>query len=95
MEHVFRDHSSCVNKLKLSDDSRTLVTVSDDATACVYDLPSRTLLTQLQGHSSWLHDVALSRDGNFAVTASADNTALVRGTVGFRVFFQPEVSSYT
>jgi WD40 repeat protein len=76
---TYEGHSGDINYAAFSpaspDGSRTIVTVSQDQTARLWDVNSGDLLATLRGHADRVWHAAFSSDGKYIVTTSADRTA--------------------
>ncbi|PSB45763.1 serine/threonine protein kinase [filamentous cyanobacterium Phorm 6] len=67
-------HSSFVNSLAISPDSKTLVSGSWDKTIKIWNLETGALIGTLTGHSDRVNSVAISSDGKMLVSGSSDET---------------------
>ncbi|MBP0018270.1 MAG: protein kinase [Cyanobacteria bacterium SBLK] len=67
-------HTSFVNDLAISPDSRLLISASADKTIKVWELATGELLQTLTGATSFINALAITFDGNFLIGASADKT---------------------
>lgn len=67
-------HTSFINDLAISPDSRLLISASADKTIKVWELETGKLLKTLAGNTSFVNAVAMTLDGNFLIAASADKT---------------------
>jgi WD40 repeat protein len=72
---VLRGHADWVNDVEFSPDGTLAVTASGDATARVWDVPSRAELFSLEGSGSFVNTARFSPDGKSVVTSSNDGTA--------------------
>ena len=70
-------HAHWLHSAQFSPDKKTIVTVSRDKTAKIWDVASGKLLKDLTGHTFWIHTVQFSPDGKKIVTASRDKTAKI------------------
>ena len=61
-------------------DGATLATVSNDATAKLWDIEARREITTLQGHTSHVRAVAFSPDGGTLASGALDGTILLWDT---------------
>lgn len=68
-------HRSRVNTALFSQDSRRLVTSSDDSTAVVWDADTGIALTPPMRHDNSVRWAQFAHDDRFVVTASSDGTA--------------------
>jgi WD40 repeat protein/tetratricopeptide (TPR) repeat protein len=66
-----------ITALSFSNDSRMLVTASEDGTAKVWSVPDGNLITTLQGHTKGITSVSFRPDGRMLATASKDGTAII------------------
>src|ERR1022692_4677181 len=67
-------HSSMVNSVALSPDSRWVLT-GGDSTARLWDVSSGREIRRFEGHSGYVSSVAFSPDGRSVLTGSGDHTA--------------------
>ncbi|WP_204102141.1 MULTISPECIES: protein kinase [Spirulina sp. CCY15215] len=67
-------HTSFINDLAISPDSRLLISASADKTIKVWELETGKLLKTLTGNTSFVNALAITFDGNFLIAASADKT---------------------
>lgn len=70
-------HTSFVNDLIVSPDSRLLMSASADKTIKVWDLQTGELLKTLTGATSFVNALTITLDGSFLIGASADKTIRV------------------
>lgn len=70
-------HDKTINNVKFSPNGRFLATVSNDATAGVWDLASPQNSFSLEGHQTYVSAIAFDRSGKHLATGSWDNTAQV------------------
>jgi WD40 repeat protein/tetratricopeptide (TPR) repeat protein len=79
-EYSFRErnrrqrHSSLVNSVVFSPDSKTLASASDDNSIKLWDVDTGKQLKTLNGHSSLVNSVVFSPDGKTLASASDDNS---------------------
>jgi WD40 repeat protein len=71
------EHSSGVNSVAFSHDSKLLASASDDKTVKVWDAATGTLQQTLEGHNSGVYSVAFSHDSKLLASASCDKTVKV------------------
>ncbi|MBI5032479.1 MAG: helix-turn-helix domain-containing protein [Chloroflexi bacterium] len=74
---TLRGHTAPLNGIAYSPNGQRLATVSNDATAKVWDATNGQLLLTLTGHTAPLSDIAFSPDGTRLATSSDDQTAKV------------------
>lgn len=67
-------HTSFVNDLAISPDSRLLISASADKTIKVWELATGELLQTLTGATSFVNALTITFDGRFLIGASADKT---------------------
>jgi WD40 repeat protein len=67
-------HSSSVNSVAVSSDSRLLASGSNDHTIKLWDPSACKLLQTLEGHSDWVNSVAFSSDSRLLASGSSDHT---------------------
>jgi len=72
--YVSTGHTSLVNSVAFSADSKTLASGSMDGTIRLWDVASGQELKTLKGHSSDVNSVAFTPDGKTLASASDDNT---------------------
>ncbi len=70
-------HTDSIDGLAFSRDSEFLASGSDDHTARVWDLKSRSTVAILDFHTSYVNDVSFSVDGSCIATASSDSTIAI------------------
>ena len=70
---VLRGHTGPVRSAGFAGDSRTVVTVSDDATVRLWEVP---LITVLAGHTERIIGVAITPDGRRVATASFEDDSV-------------------
>lgn len=70
-------HTRQVNKVAISKNGKLVATVSDDATAKVWELGTKRLLFTFYGHTAEVDLVAFNNAGTKLVTGSKDGTARV------------------
>jgi hypothetical protein len=68
-------HTARVTGMAISDDSRYLVTSSEDGMLIVWGMWNGQMLAQLDDHEGKVRDVVFSPDGSLMATASDDGTA--------------------
>lgn len=81
-EVLLRGHVRPIRTMAISDDSRWLITGSDDKTARVYDLFAPFPAAQqtiLKGHTQEITSVAFGPKGRWIATGSRDNTVRIWG----------------
>ncbi|KAM3500714.1 hypothetical protein MY10362_006168 [Beauveria mimosiformis] len=76
-ESVQERHTSYVNCLAFSPDSRLLVSGSDDRTARVWDMRTRKTAAVLKYHKRYINSVTFSPDGSCIATGSGDSTIAI------------------
>ncbi len=69
-------HRYPVNSADISPDGKTILTGSNDNTACLWDLNGQRLL-EIKSHSAEVTSVKFSADGKYFLTGSRDKTACV------------------
>ncbi len=69
------DNSTSMCSVAFSPDGKTILTGSDDWTACLWDTKTGKQLMVLKGHGGSVCSTAFSPDGNTILTGSVDNTA--------------------
>ena len=74
-------HSSWVNSVAFSHDSKLLASASCDHTVKVWDAATGSLQQTLEGHSDKVYSVAFSHDSKLLASASYDHTIKVWDTV--------------
>src|SRR6266536_872884 len=70
-------HSSGVNSVAFSHDSKLLASASSDRTVKVWDAATGSLQQTLEGHSGEVYSVAFSHDSKLLASASSDRTVKV------------------
>jgi WD40 repeat protein len=72
---LLKGHTSAVNSLAFSPDSKKLISGSDlgDLSAIIWDVEQKVVLHRLEGHKAQLYAVGFSPDGSRAVTGSDDH----------------------
>ncbi|XXH00920.1 hypothetical protein Hte_007271 [Hypoxylon texense] len=70
-------HSTGIDGLAFSPNSKLLVSGSDDRTARIWDLERGKVLTVLDYHTEYINDVSFSSDGTRVATASSDFTIAI------------------
>src|SRR5579871_142327 len=73
----FKAHDDLIWEANFSPDGETIVSVSDDRTAKIYNAATGTLLHTLSGHSKSVYSASYSRDGKSIATASKDRTVKI------------------
>ncbi|MBA3393851.1 MAG: protein kinase [Deltaproteobacteria bacterium] len=68
-------HTGPVSDAVFSPDGRTVVTISDDHTARLWDATTGKSLHELRGHRDWVRAVAFAPAGDAVLTVSWDGTA--------------------
>jgi WD40 repeat protein len=74
LSFLLKGHTSPVNGLAFSMDSKRLISGSFDSTAIIWDVEKRELRHRLRGHKKEIHAVGFTPDGARAVTGSDDAT---------------------
>ncbi|RYO00277.1 Vegetative incompatibility protein [Alternaria tenuissima] len=74
---TLKGHSSVVNAVAFSPDSKTLASASWDETVKLWDVGSGKAVQTLKGHSGRVNAVAFSPDGKTLASASDDKTVKV------------------
>lgn len=69
---TMKGHTSTVRSVNFSQDSKYLVTASDDKTAKIWSLPSRKFSASLVGHSNWVRCASFDPTAMLVVTGSDD-----------------------
>ena len=75
--HILKGHTDGINSVAFSPDGKTVLTGSDDNTACLWNVTTGELLQVLRGHTGSISSVAFSADGKTLITGSRDSTARV------------------
>ncbi|KAI9731430.1 MAG: hypothetical protein M1818_007820 [Claussenomyces sp. TS43310] len=70
-------HSSSVNSIAFSHDSKLLASASSDKTVRVWDAATGQALQTLKGHTSSVYSVTFSHDSKLLASASSDKTVQV------------------
>lgn len=70
---LLQGHTSVIDAVAFSDDSRRLISASKDLTARIWDVETGTTLHTLSGHGDDIYAVAFSPDGKRAATGSNDD----------------------
>ncbi|MBL1179279.1 WD40 repeat domain-containing protein, partial [Pantanalinema sp. GBBB05] len=70
-------HSSYVNSVEFSPDSKTLASSSGDKTVKLWEVDSGKLIRTLTGHSSAIYSVGFSPDGKTLASSSEDKTTML------------------
>ncbi|HEU4380999.1 MAG TPA: PDZ domain-containing protein, partial [Hyphomicrobiaceae bacterium] len=71
---LLKGHTSIVNTMAFSPDSRRLITGASDNAGIIWDVDNLRLQHRLVGHSDIIHAVAFTPDNARAVTGSNDTT---------------------
>ncbi|KAG8914961.1 hypothetical protein FRC02_004768, partial [Tulasnella sp. 418] len=74
---VMQGHTSDVQCVAFSHDSRQIVSGSWDNTVCIWDAVTGTLTKRLEGHTSFVQSVAFSHDSRQIVSGSDDKTVCI------------------
>ena len=69
---VMKGHTGPVNSVKFSQDSKLLITSSDDKLIKIWSLPSRKFLSSHKGHSNWVRAANFSPDSKLVVSGGED-----------------------
>jgi len=69
-------HASTITGAAFGPEGKTLVTVSKDGTAVLWNPRTGERLRGFEGHANWLRAVAYSRDGRHILTGSDDQTGI-------------------
>lgn len=77
LEASLHAHTDKIWHVLYSPDGRTILTVSIDKTAKLWDVETRRLRATLVGHTDWIFRARFSPDSKLAVTASRDGTAKI------------------
>jgi WD40 repeat protein len=72
---ILEGHTSIVKSISLLRNNRFLASVSDDKTACLWNLDTNLQVGPPLQHEDELHSTALSPDGKVLVTGSQDGNA--------------------
>jgi len=77
--HSIEAHAMPIRAVTFSQDSRTVLTGSDDKHVNMYDIQDSSLniVASASGHSSWVLDIACSPNQKYFATASCDNTVRI------------------
>jgi WD40 repeat protein len=75
LKWLISGHQDRINFCVYSPDGNTILTVSDDHTARLWNASNGDLIHLLEGHSGMLRHGAFSSDGNTILTVSSDHTA--------------------
>ncbi|PQE03932.1 vegetative incompatibility HET-E-1 protein [Rutstroemia sp. NJR-2017a BVV2] len=70
-------HSSAVNSVAFSPDSKLLASASSDETVKIWDAATGTLQQTLEGHSAGVRAIAFSPDSKLLASASSDKTVKI------------------
>ena len=71
---LLKGHTTIVNTMAFSPDSRRLISGASDNAAIIWDVDNQRLQHRLAGHTDIIHAVAFTPDGARAVTGSNDTT---------------------
>jgi WD40 repeat protein/DNA-binding SARP family transcriptional activator len=74
---VFEGHEGPIAGLAISDDGRTAISASADATLILWDLDTGEVIRRFTGHEGPVHNVALHPAGDRALSASADGALIL------------------
>lgn len=74
---ILEGHNGWVNDATFAKDGNTVVTISGDRSALVWDVNTGNCINTLEAHSDEVKAVVLTSRGRFAVTGSMDATAMV------------------
>src|SRR5579872_3324928 len=75
-------HGANLNGLCFSHDGTSLLTVSNDGTGILWELPSGKVRAVLRGHSNWVQAAAYSPSGEWVATGSFDGVRLWNPATG-------------
>ena len=67
-------HTSDINGLSISPDSKYLASCGDDKNIIIWDFNQRQMIGLLSGHTDPVQSVKFSKDGNKIVSSSCDKT---------------------
>jgi WD40 repeat protein len=89
-ERLILNHRNAVRGGAFSPDGKSVVTASEDGTACIWDAETgRPIGKPIKGHKSGVLSAGFSRDGKRIVTASKDGTARIWDTAIGRPIGKP------
>ena len=74
---VLTGHTSDVSRCCFSPNGKQIISVSWDATGCIWDVASGVPLARLVGHDDWVTNCDISSDGKRIVTCSDDETVKI------------------
>ena len=74
-------HSAQINFTSFSPCGEKFISVSDDMTACVWNIKERKIIYTLSGHQKKVNFATFSPDGKKIATASADKKVIIWDTV--------------
>ncbi|KAK0757073.1 hypothetical protein N5P37_010599 [Trichoderma harzianum] len=77
LRREIRGHEDFIRCINFSQDSKALVSTSDDETVRVWDAYDENRSLTLRGHESWVRCAKFSPDGQFVVSCSDDRTLRV------------------
>jgi WD40 repeat protein len=77
LRHILTGHTNFVWDVAVTPDGRRAVSVSNDRTVRMWDIPSGNLLATLKGHQAFVCSLSLSRTGNLVATGAVDGTIKV------------------
>lgn len=72
---IFTEHSAILRSAAFSPDEETILTGSQNATACVWSTKTGQLITTFTGHTAPITSVAFSPKGEHYLTGARDTTA--------------------
>lgn len=68
----WKGHSKTVNQLKISPDSKYLVSASNDCTIKIWNLQNAKEIKTLKGHSNAVKSIAISPDNKYIISGSGE-----------------------